>query len=575
MAQSPEIRVLTEGNAGVQAKNPATPLGSEMFRARRRNAATSMPPVAKALPPVKTVDVPTLAWSYADGGAATPLTGTVATLAHNTGRVLFYGMTPKDTNFGGTTPKWDRSNVVNAGKSSMYGVHFDTDDTDVCPAFRTNLTDFPVWIWVDDEPLTADPVLFSSMFGGPATAGATYRLRITFTSSKQRRIKIFVSSVSFRFLEHHVTTQVSPAPRPALSMCGGFDSLTNGALGLSDMETWGFRTALMLGMEYYSIGAGGRGYVTVDGGGYAKHSDDIVINAIAAVKPDYCVWVGSVNDPGAGVDVAATSMFSKMATLSPETQIIVAGPQQTNVPGLTAAARIAARDQVRAAAIAAPNVIGFLDILGTDANTVPWVAGYAWAVGNTTVYKGGVYRCTVAHNDGTTLDPTGWTLLGFLTGTGYSAGVTGDGNRDLYLGLDNVHWQGIGHKAFARYLLEQIVRVLSSPTFVDTYQLSTVRPTGQDSTVPPAVVLTKGATTATTMDLSWTAGPTATLYKIQRRDNSGTGFGNWYQVTTRTPPTVSIQFTALAAGWTYETRIVAANALGDGAPSNVVSHTAG
>jgi len=106
---------------------------------------------------------------------------------------------------------------------------------------------------------------------------------------------------------------------------------------------------------------------------------------------------------------------------------------------------------VRTAALAAPNVIGYIDTLGGPANRGAWATSTAYAVGDRVSYAGGIYVCTKAHTSHTNVGtgyPGGtaiayhsgsWKLDSWLSGTGKDAAATGDGMRDRYLSSDGVH----------------------------------------------------------------------------------------------------------------------------------------
>ena len=87
-------------------------------------------------------------------------------------------------------------------------------------------------------------------------------------------------------------------------------------------------------------------------------------------------------------------------------------------------------------------------------------------------------------------------------------------------------------------------------------------------TLPAAPVLSAAVTSATTINLTWTAVASATNYLLER---SADGGNTWSTVATQS--TVSYTNTALTADTVYKYRVSATNATGYGATSTVVTST--
>jgi hypothetical protein len=128
---------------------------------------------------------------------------------------------------------------------------------------------------------------------------------------------------------------------------------------------------------------------------------------------------GSINDntsPSATIQAAATAFYSAIGTNLPAAKIIVFGPQPVPQDYLTNALTLLAnRDAVKAAALAASNVLGFVDP----------IAGQ------------------------------------WLRGTGKINIPSGDGgNNDFYLGATGLHPARQGAAYFASRYVEEIARLL-------------------------------------------------------------------------------------------------------------------
>ena len=136
-----------------------------------------------------------------------------------------------------------------------------------------------------------------------------------------------------------------------------------------------------------------------------------------AVAPDYVIVGGSINDNAqspAAVGAAATALYGGIATNLPSAKIIVMGPQPVDSGYSTSSTLLANRDAVRTAALAAGNVLGFIDP----------IAG-KW-----------------------------------FSGSGNISTPTGDGNKDYFVGPDNLHPTRAGAYRYAYLACQEIVRLL-------------------------------------------------------------------------------------------------------------------
>ena len=88
-----------------------------------------------------------------------------------------------------------------------------------------------------------------------------------------------------------------------------------------------------------------------------------------------------------------------------------------------------------------------------------------------------------------------------------------------------------------------------------------------DPADPPVVVAV--AVSATQIDLSWTDVGTETGYRIERSTDGVT----WSPIGSAGQDVTSYVDTGLAAGTAYSYRVIATNAAGDSAPSEVVTAT--
>jgi hypothetical protein len=209
----------------------------------------------------------------------------------------------------------------------------------------------------------------------------------------------------------------------------------------------------MLGVECYSQSAGGTGYVVA--GAFTPYGSAARLANVVAANPELIIVQGSVNDDSStGIQAAASSLYSAYATGCPNAKVIVFGPQPSNSTSTLSANRQSNIAAVKAAAMAAPNVLAFHDEVGTAA-AVPaaYASGTTYSDGNLVTSLGSVW---MASNGGSTFSGSApgissrWVLMTYVyTGTGKVGSTTGDGTRDTYLYSDGVHPTPEGSAALA------------------------------------------------------------------------------------------------------------------------------
>lgn len=297
----------------------------------------------------------------------------------------------------------------------------------------------PIWIWVNGAPYAATPGSVS------VTASTDIYVKLTFGSSDRRRVEVFMPHTgSWYDVRASLSSVITPAPRkPVVAWVG--DSFYNGSSGTPMMQCADFLASRLLGVECYSQSYGGTGYVTA--GSFQTFGDPARVALVSAATPELIIMQGSLNDDGAaGIQAAATAAFAAYAAACPQAQIIVLGPQPNAATATLSTNRSLNIAAVKAAAIAAPNVLAFHDLVGT-ATSVPAAAatfqtypdgtllsslGSVWQVSNNkTAYAGGPLLPPV---DGHFVLQT-WALFG----TGQVGTTTGDGTRDTYVYSDGIH----------------------------------------------------------------------------------------------------------------------------------------
>ncbi|HEY5668337.1 MAG TPA: hypothetical protein VIR03_04210 [Candidatus Saccharimonadales bacterium] len=303
------------------------------------------------------------------------------------------------------------------------------------------------WVWLDGAPTTAWFVAPGAL---STTAGSTYYMNIP-VSAGQRRIKVLWINASFRGIRAAPGCSVQKTPPPPYRIAVVGDSYIDGGyLSLANSDCIGPHLAALLGGDVALFGTAGSGYVA----GSNTFGSATRVSAVQTFNPDAVIIYGSINDDSlaASVQAAATAAFAAYQVALPNVPIYVIGPQQTAANTTLAANRAANTAAVKAAALAAPNVIGWDDPCGGYLASTPAYAGGAnYAVGDLVTYQGGVYQCTqTVSNAGGSMNHGSFNRTSWLFGTGYSGATAGDGDRDIAVGTDQIHPSAAGSLILAR-----------------------------------------------------------------------------------------------------------------------------
>lgn len=235
-------------------------------------------------------------------------------------------------------------------------------------------------IFVDGKPVTAEAQTWTEA----VTANYPYILKFVWGTAATRRVRVEIINAGIVGVDRPAgATITKPAPTaPTLAIYG--DSWVEGTLEAGDvrLDAMAWLTGRILDAPTYVNGYGGTGYINGNAATPARHygAEDRISRVIAAA-PKVIVVFGTINDNGVTdkttVTTAAAALYSRIATDLPGTKVIVVGPESYNNASNTGAANLANRDAVKAAALAAPNVVGFIDpmaeawVTGTGTTTSP------------------------------------------------------------------------------------------------------------------------------------------------------------------------------------------------------------
>jgi lysophospholipase L1-like esterase len=225
------------------------------------------------------------------------------------------------------------------------------------------------------------------------------------------------------------------------------DSFTEGAIGLTQgatdhFKSWAFQLCELMGWDHPMIdGEGGTGYVNDSGidAPYKKPFPQRIVDDVAPLpehlRPKQVVVAGGFNDPTNtqsekdAFSAAATLTFQRLADELPGVPVWVVMFVNVGNVGTDLQTR---RDLLKAAALAAPNVVAFIDtIAGT------WFPGPL---------------CDVPGPD----EPG----VAWNTGTGHIGAPTGTGNSDLFRSADLIHPSPAGHEMLASRVAAAITQSL-------------------------------------------------------------------------------------------------------------------
>ncbi|MFI5990285.1 SGNH/GDSL hydrolase family protein [Streptomyces sp. NPDC051362] len=256
---------------------------------------------------------------------------------------------------------------------------------------------------------------------GATATGSSHLLTIDFGTAVPRRLRFDFTTMPFGGVFLTPTAHMWAVPLQGAKFMAFGDSILDGsALNTgAGCGTWVDRVARMLGCtDVWRQGRGSTGYVNP--GSFAPLGTRLDTDVLAYPPDQLVIWAGYNDATGydqPSISAAATSLYSRIKTGLPDTQVYVIGCWSPL--GTPAAAHVSTTATLRAAAAA---------------------AGFPFCDPQT----GAIYNAA-----GTLIATYGpW-----ITGTGNVGAVKGDGNADFYVGSDTVHPTDAGHVYLARRIL--------------------------------------------------------------------------------------------------------------------------
>ena len=330
---------------------------------------------------------------------------------------------------------------------------------------------FTTQVWVDNKPVTIDPVVNNSITP-PSTIGYIY---LKWATVRSRRIRVMNRGGAIQELRvGNPKDQVMPvADTPLLGLVvDSFGGATDYANDTQTLTEWLSRS---LNANVMVSTVGGSGYLT---GGQLnqKYSDGARLYLIRAAKLDAILFFGSINDPFQETEDVTRKAFrdtwDAYAAANPTAPIIVFGVQPAGAETTVGMPVHRNNRLMYLEAMAHPRVIGFVDMLGTarGSGSAPtaWAAGTQYNSASVVAYNGAVYGATVESPTTFTnaTPPTSspyWRQISWIfNGTGNTGNLKNDGNRDYLIGADNTHPMPAAGYAFGQLMASAVLRVMAS-----------------------------------------------------------------------------------------------------------------
>jgi lysophospholipase L1-like esterase len=368
-------------------------------------------PSVMASPPTITLSA-SFAASSISGSTSRPL-GPSATLApfvrHFGGGVPSFTTAAGLSDTLGASQTWFTAADISGSIRGFQQFEFMTDALEfeyrICCLTTSNMR---YRIWVDGQLASAD------LSAGAGAGNAWYNLKVVFGSAIPRLIRLETSYATVHSVYAHPTYSFwKPQDRigPRIAVLG--DSFTGGTVtGLH--HSWVWEMANRLGWrDVYCSGVGGTGYLNPGTGGRVKFRDRVA-NDIIAHSPDWVFVEGGYNDTSYGTGAITTEaglLFAQIKTGLPNCKLVVMSPPASSN---TIATLQGVRDAVFAAAS------GYADLtIDMISSTAPWVFG-----------------------------------------TGRVGATTGNGNADIYVDTDAVHYTRAGYQFMGHRVAQAVLDYL-------------------------------------------------------------------------------------------------------------------
>ncbi len=413
--------------------------------AKKAGLLSALMAAAPQMPPVNPTP-PTITF-----GSSYLLTTNPRTFVPTNGEVRLLGFSPLVSG-----SDYFNDSAGTGNNQGGWGVEFDIYGTEVEFALNQQSATGRVWFVIDGQLASAEPVQ------GKASTGFFTAHVALGGSAAWHRVKLLGWQVSIRLVRVNNASAIMPTPPKRLRI-GAIGDSFGWASGdqYTAVESWPWLMNLMTDAEVHQNAVSGTGYTVSPTFGQASRASKTV-----EFKPDVVVIEGSGNDSAATyaqLNSAAAALYTYLNTNLPGVPVIVFLAMPRDDALTIAPERAKVLNAVRDAALAAPNVIGIVDSVGTIDPLPAYTTGATYAAGARVSYLGAVYQARVAISSApATLADASWTRLSWYSGTGNSATPAGDGNRDTVLGADDHHPSRAGQRYLTVRMLDSMRSILAA-----------------------------------------------------------------------------------------------------------------
>lgn len=301
-------------------------------------------------------------------------------------------------------------------------------------------------LWVNGRPVT------SAMQTITGAAGNRFRILVDFGSIGTRAIRFEMVEFSFAGVFTEAFGSVCAANSEAKRIAFMSDSTGAGASGVSSAEAWPWYASMYLGLDCYNLSIGGSGYI-------ASPSFQSRLQDVIDSNPDYLFVAGGQNDKAGNTTEAIMNAFrlfcdSVQAAL-PSCKIIVGGVHMTTQNNDATGAPLETALKAECLARGYP-FISQRDPQDIVASLPAWANGVAYKFGEQLQQNNLPFVCITEHTSSGSFNAANFRCSALFSGTGRVGATAGNGNLDICMTNDAVHFSAVGHELQALSYAHQI-----------------------------------------------------------------------------------------------------------------------
>lgn len=254
-------------------------------------------------------------------------------------------------------------------------------------------------LYIEDQPCQSTPQALS---GITVSGGTNYYMHISDPSpGTPLRFRVTTAQAGLRWIETAAPTSIQRAgrDRPKVAIFGTSFTHNTGSTARF-LYSWALGFGERFGVEVFDCARSGAGYVS-DGSNVI--SAQVAAFVATGVTSDLIIVEGSGNDisaTGADIRTAAAAAFSSLADAFPGVPVLVfgagAGAGARGSSGETGDVLAKCITYTQAAAEDAPNVLAFMDPVGTVTGMPTYTTGATYAAGDVVKVIGSAMRARVA-----------------------------------------------------------------------------------------------------------------------------------------------------------------------------------